>query len=131
MHVTKPDVVKALSFWFRCDTNNLYLCIYMQGCDQIGRSISVPPTAILGGLLILTSFFLSPSSISVPGTDWVEPSLIWLTINMPTGSRKSTVYQLLLDILKTVRSRGTYTISVHMYITNLNVSYFKGVTTST
>lgn len=54
--------------------------------------MSVPPTAILGGLLILTSFVLSPAVIKVPGTDWVEPTLIWLTINMPTGSHKTTVY---------------------------------------
>ena len=65
--------------------------------------MSVPPTAVLGGLLILTSFVLSPSVIKVPGTDWVEPTLIWLTINMPTGSRKTTVYQFLLRILQQIR----------------------------
>ena len=39
----------------------------------------------------------------VPGTDWVEPALVWLTISMPTGSRKTTVYQFLMDIIKSVR----------------------------
>ena len=55
--------------------------------------MSVPPGAILGGLLRLTSFVLSPCFVKVPGTDWVEPTLLWLIISMPTGSRKTTVYQ--------------------------------------
>ena len=57
--------------------------------------MSVPPAAILGGLLILTSFIISHSVISVPGTDWIEPALIWLIICMPTGSHKTTIYQFL------------------------------------
>ena len=65
--------------------------------------MSVPPAAILGGLLILTSFIISPSVISVPGTDWIEPALIWLTISMPTGSRKTTIYQFLRKILQDIR----------------------------
>ena len=65
----------------------------------------MPPTAILGGLLILTSFAISPAVIKVPGTDWVEPTLIWLTISMPTGSRKTTVYQFLLKILQQIRQK--------------------------
>lgn len=77
----------------------------VQGCHQVAKAVSVPPTAILGGLLILSSFFLSPSLVMVPGTDWVEPALIWLTISMPTGSRKTTVYQFLMDIIKSVRSQ--------------------------
>ena len=76
-----------------------------QGCQQVAEAVSVPPTAILGGLLILASFFLSPASIVVPGTDWVEPALLWLTISMPTGSRKTTVYQFLMDIIKSVRGQ--------------------------
>ena len=65
--------------------------------------MSVPPAAILGGLLILASFVLSPAEVAVPGTDWVEPVLIWLTISMPTGSRKTTIYQFLQGLLQGVR----------------------------
>ena len=65
--------------------------------------MSVPPAAILGGLLILTSFVISPSVIKVPGTDWVEPILLWITICMPTGSRKTTVYQFLRELLQKIR----------------------------
>ena len=65
--------------------------------------MSVPAGAILGGLLILTSFIISPSVVIVPGTEWVEPTLIWLTISMPTGSRKTTVYQFLRRLLQDVR----------------------------
>ena len=76
---------------------------YMKGCIQLAKAMSVPPGAILAGLLILTSFVLSPSVISVPGTEWTEPALIWLTVCMPTGSRKTTVYQFLRGLLQEIR----------------------------
>lgn len=65
--------------------------------------MSVPPAAILGGLLILTSLVISPAEVVVPNTDWVEPVLTWLTISMPTGSRKTTVYQFLQGLLQSIR----------------------------
>ena len=68
--------------------------------------MSVPPGAILGGLLILTSYSISPSVVSVPGTDWMEPTLLWLTISMPTGSRKTTVYQFLRELLQDIRNEA-------------------------
>ena len=71
----------------------------------MGKAKSVPAEAVLGGLLILTSFALSPAVVEVPSTDWVEPVLIWLTICMTTGTRKSTVYQYLLSLLRTVRAK--------------------------
>ena len=64
--------------------------------------MSLPPAAILGGLLILTSLVISPAEVVVPNTDWVEPVLIWLTISMPTGSRKTTVYQFLRGLLHSI-----------------------------
>ena len=76
-----------------------------QGCKQIGKAVSVPPVAILAGLLILVSFCISPAIIDVSGTDWVEPALIWLTVCMPTGSRKTTIYKLLSNIMKDVRKK--------------------------
>lgn len=91
----------------------------MQGCRQIGKAISVPPAAILGELLILTSFVISPAVVTVPQTDWVEPTFIWLTISMPTGSRKITVYQflrgLLQDIRQAARCSGTCTLVVQVH----------------
>lgn len=65
--------------------------------------MSVPPSAILSGLLILTSFVASPAIVTVPGTDWVEPVIIWLTVSMPTGSRKTTIYQFLRSTLQEIR----------------------------
>ena len=90
-------VVKTLiGTKFMCDWNEYIYNVNvhsLQGCSQVAKAMSVPPGAILGGLLILTSFVISPAAVTVPGTDWVEPALIWLTISMPTGSRKTTVYQ--------------------------------------
>ena len=68
--------------------------------------MSVPHGAILGGLTILTSFVISPTVVTVPNTDWEEATLLWLTISMPTGSRKSTVYQFLRKLLHDIRIKA-------------------------
>lgn len=59
----------------------------------------MPPTAVLSGLLILTSFFVSHATVKIPGTDWVEPIILWISIGMPTGSGKSPLYKFLLDLV--------------------------------
>lgn len=79
---------------------------FLQGCFQVAKAMSVPPSAILSGLLILTSYVLSPAAVAVPGTDWVEPAIIWLAISMPTGSRKTTVHQFLRTLLQAVREQA-------------------------
>ena len=50
--------------------------------------------------LIITSFILSPRVVKVTGTDWVEPTLLWLTSSMPTGSRKTNIISMDGDIEK-------------------------------
>lgn len=57
----------------------------MQGCFQVGKALCIPPIAVLGGLLTVTSYIVSPAIVEVPGTEWAETALIWLSINMPTG----------------------------------------------
>lgn len=66
--------------------------------------MNISPTAVLTGYLILGSFILSPSSIQVPKTDWEEPVLLWMTIAMPTGSGKSTLFRHLYNLLQRIRS---------------------------
>ena len=65
----------------------------------------MPPTAVLWGYLVLCSYIISPSTVEVSGTDWSEPVLLWLTVTMPMGSGKSTLfrhlYSLLIDIRET------------------------------
>lgn len=63
----------------------------------------MPPTAVFGGLLLLVSHCLSHSIVTVPGTNWVEPVLLWLTICMPTGSGKTPLFTFLNDIINKVR----------------------------
>lgn len=41
--------------------------------------------------------------MKVPGTDWTEPVLAWLTISMPTGSGKSTLFRHLYSLLQEIR----------------------------
>lgn len=67
--------------------------------------MNMPATAVVTGLMILVSFFLAHSVVEVPGTDWVEPVILWLTIGMPTGSGKSSLFNYLLGILRKVRQK--------------------------
>jgi len=78
---------------------------FIQGCKQFGKSLGVPPSCILCGLIILSSFMLSPAQVTVPGTSWAEPVLTWITISMSTGSRKTTIYRLLSRIVKDVKQK--------------------------
>ena len=76
----------------------------MQDCFQIGKALCIPPEAVLIGLVTVTSFLLSPAEVHVPGTEWHEPVLVWLSVNMPTGSSKSSLYQFLLNLVTAIRN---------------------------
>lgn len=82
-----------------------YLPFVIQGCKQIGRAIDMPPDAILSGILLLMSFFMSHCVIKVPGTVWIEPAILWIAITMPTGSGKTPLFIFLTSILQKVRSK--------------------------
>ena len=60
----------------------------------------MPPMAVLSGYVILTSYMLSPSVVTVPGSSWEEPVLVWLTICMPTGSGKSVLFKHVISLLQ-------------------------------
>lgn len=75
----------------------------LQGCKQVAKALNVPSTSVLGGYVVLCSFVMSPSTVILPGTDWNEPVLLWLTITMPTGSGKSTLFRHLYNLLSEVR----------------------------
>ena len=66
---------------------------------------------MLSGLLILTSYVISPAVIIVPDTNWREAALIWLSINMLTGSTKSSLYHYLHSLLQKVRRKSGCTAS--------------------
>ena len=53
---------------------------------------------------------ISPAMVLVPGTNWSESALVWLCINMPTGSTKSALFQYLQSINFRVRKACGYTI---------------------
>ena len=59
---------------------------------------------MLGGLITLTSYVVSPAVVKVPHTEWAERVLVWISINMPTGSTKSALYQYMHSILVRVRA---------------------------
>ena len=49
-----------------------------QGCEQIGKSMNLPPLAVLSGYIIAGSCMLSPSVVTIEDTDWNKPMLVWL-----------------------------------------------------
>ena len=75
----------------------------IQGCLQIAKALNIPSTAVLTGYLVLTSYVISPSTVKIPDTDWTEP-VLWLTVAMPTGSGKFTLFRYLLKQLEQIRS---------------------------
>lgn len=72
----------------------------------MAKALNVPSTAVLGGYIVLSSFVLSPASVKIPGTDWDEPVLMWLTVAMPTGSGKSTLFRHLYGLLGEIREKA-------------------------
>lgn len=85
------------------------ICIFVQGCEQIGKSMNLPPLAILSGYIVVGSYMLSPSVVKIDDTDWSEPVLVWLTICMPTGSGKLSLFRHLFSILQNVRHKCNVT----------------------
>ena len=52
--------------------------LLLQACRQFGTAISMPPVAVLAGLLMIISFSMSHSCVVVEGTDWLEPVILWI-----------------------------------------------------
>lgn len=52
----------------------------------------MPADAVLSGLLLLLSFFMSHCRVHVPGTAWIEPVILWIVISMPAGSGKTPLF---------------------------------------
>ena len=53
----------------------------------------------------MVAFAMSHACVSVPGTEWVEPVLLWVSIGMPTDSGKSPLFKYLLTLLQKARDR--------------------------
>lgn len=51
------------------------------------------------------SFILSPASIKIPETDWEAAVIAWISVNMPTGSRKSPLFVHIFNVMQRVRQR--------------------------
>lgn len=83
--------------------------LYIKGCHQVGKAISMPSVAVLAGLLLTVSFSMSHSTVQVEGTDWMEPVLLWIAICMPTGSGKSALCKFLKSLVERARSECNLT----------------------
>lgn len=67
--------------------------------------VNLPATAVLAGYFLLVGFIIYPSLVVVSGTTWCEPVIVWLTVSMPTGSGKSTLFKQLYELLQQVQQR--------------------------
>jgi len=65
----------------------------------------MPPTAVLSGLMIIVSFLLAHSDVQVEGQLWKEPVILWVSIGMPAGSGKSSLFSYFLSLLNKVRKQ--------------------------
>ena len=65
----------------------------------------MPPDAILSGLILLMSYFMSHCVVTVPGTTWIEPVIIWICIVMPTGSGKTPLFSYLSSLVQQAREK--------------------------
>ena len=78
----------------------------LQGCEQVGKPISMPPSAVVMGLLPVVRFAMSHLAVEVEGTDWIEPVLLWISISMPTGSGKSFLCKYLKKLVDETRDHA-------------------------
>ncbi len=76
----------------------------------------MPADAVLSGLLLLVSFCLSHCTVAVPGTTWIEPVILWITIGMQTGSGKTPLHSFLIEVLRKVRAKHQPKSSGHPWI---------------
>ncbi len=67
-------------------------------------AISMPPVAVLAGLLMTISSNMSHSCVAIEGTDWIEPVILWIAVCMPTGSGKSGLCKFLKKLIDTART---------------------------
>ena len=65
----------------------------------------MPPLAVLAGYIVIISFAMSHSEVHIEGTDLVEPVLVWLSICMPTGSGKSSLWSHLTKLIEKARKK--------------------------
>ena len=49
--------------------------------------------------MTLISYIISPAVVQVQETEWREPVLVWLSVNIPTGISKSSLYQFVHGII--------------------------------
>ena len=72
---------------------------------------------------MLVSSFISHSETHVENTAWVEPDIVWLTVGMPTGSWKSSVFKYLLKLINLVHQNLKIPDSSHSW--HLDVATFE------
>ena len=73
----------------------MYILYPLQNINAVSQALSMPPTAVLAGLLTIVSFSMSHSIVKVDGSELCEPVLLWISICMPTGCAKSSLYSYL------------------------------------
>ena len=79
----------------------------MQNIEATAEALSVPPTAVLAGLLTIVGFSMSHATVKVDTSELCEPVLLWISICMPTGCAKSSLYNYLHGLVNKARKKST------------------------
>lgn len=84
--------------------------------------MNLPPLAVLSGYIVVGSYILSPSVVMIDDTDWNEPVLVWLTICMPTGSGKSSLFVIYLAFYKMSAVNAMLLMMIHFGCSTMHLS---------
>jgi len=79
----------------------------LQNIEATAEALSVPPTAVLAGLLTIVGFSMSHATVKVDTSELCEPILLWISICMPTGCAKSSLYNYLHGLVNKARKKST------------------------
>ena len=74
----------------------------LEDLEKIGICLSVPWTGILIGLTQPIQYAMDYTNVTIEKTDWVEQTIFWPLMHMPSATRKSVIYNFLKDIINSL-----------------------------
>ena len=67
---------------------------------EVSKCLSVPWIGLLLGSITPVQYALDFTKVELENSDWTEPTIAWILMHMPSGTRKSVVYKFVNDVMK-------------------------------
>ena len=67
--------------------------------QSMEKCMSVPWFGLLMGSIFPVPYVLKYTSVTIESADWIEPTIIWVLMHMPSGTRKSVIYNYIQSLL--------------------------------